>query len=327
MKIAVTGANGHIGSNLCRILIEQGHHVCALVHQNDQGIRGLPMDFVQGDLMDSASLSLLVEDAEVVFHLAAIISIKAKKKDEIFEKNIKGTENIIKTSQKARIRRFIHFSTIHALEHHPFDQPLDECRPLATKDKIIYSQSKALAEDVVQEAVKDGLNIVTLNPTAVIGPFDFAPSLLGRALIQMYTGKLPAMIDGGYDWVDVRDVVDAAIIAIEKGKTGERYILSGHWQSMKDLSLLISTLCQKKPPRLSVPIWLAQIALPFLRLYCRLNGTEPLYTRDSLTIIQTGHKNISYEKASRDLGFSSRPIEHTIKDTIDWFRQNGFLNV
>ncbi len=325
MKIAVSGANGHIGANLCRKLIEQGHQVRALVHRNDQGIRGLPLDLIQGDLMNLASLFLLVEDTEIVFHLAAVISIKAKRKDEIFEKNVRGTENIIKAAQKARVRRFIHFSTIHALEHQPFDQPLDECRPLAIEDNIIYSQSKAQAEEIMQESIKAGLDAVILNPTAVIGPYDFTPSLLGRALIQMYLGKLPALVQGGYDWVDVRDVVNAAISSIEKGKTGQRYILSGHWRSMRDLALSISMYSQKKPPHLSIPIWLAQIALPFLRLYCKVNGTEPLYTRDSLTILQMGHKNISHKKASIDLAFSSRPIEHTIKDTIDWFRENGFL--
>ncbi len=325
MKIAVTGANGHIGCNLCRQLIERGHQVRALIHKNDRGIKGLPMDFVSGDLMDPVSLSPLVEDAEVVFHLAAVISIEAKNKSEIYEQNVGGTENIIEASQKARVRRFIHFSSIHALVSEPLDCTMDERRPLATQDKIIYSRTKALAEEIVLESVKAGLDAVILSPTAVIGPHDYAPSLLGRALIQMYLGKLPALVDGGYDWVDVRDVVKAALIAIEKGTTGERYILSGHWQNMKGLSRLVSASSHRKPQRVSVPIWLAQIALPFLKISCRLIGTEPLYTRDSLTILRIGHRNISHEKASREFGFSPRPLEQTLKDTLVWFKENGFI--
>jgi len=326
MKIAVTGANGHIGCNLCRQLIERGHQVRALVHRNDQGIKGLPMDFVRGDLMDPASLSHLVEEVEVVFHLAAVISIKSRQKDEIFEQNVGGTKRIIEASQKARIRRFIHFSSIHALVSEPLDQTLDERRPLATQDMIIYSWTKALAEEVVQESVKARLNAVILNPTAVIGPHDYAPSLMGRALIQMYLRKLPALVKGGYDWVDVRDVVEAAVKAIEKGKAGERYILSGHWQSIQDISRLVSASSHRKPQRVSVPVWLAQAVLPFLKLYCRLIGTEPLYSRDSLTILRAGHKNISHEKAAGDLGFRPRPIKETIRDALDWYKESGLIN-
>lgn len=326
MNIAVTGANGHIGCNLCRHLIEHGHQVRALVHRNNQGIKGLSMGFVPGDLMDPGSLYPFLEDIEVVFHLAAVISIKARDKDEIFRQNVGGTENIIEASRKEGIRRFIHFSSIHALVNKPLDQVMDERRPLATQDKIIYSRTKALAEEVVLESVKGGLDAVILSPTAVIGPYDYAPSLLGRALIQMYLGKLPALVNGGYDWVDVRDVVKAAVVAIEKGSAGERYILSGHWRNLRDLSRLVSASSRRKPPLISVPIVLAQVALPFLKLYCRLIGTEPLYTQDSLTILRTGHKNISHEKASREFGFSPRPLEETIEDALVWYRENGLIN-
>jgi dihydroflavonol-4-reductase len=141
----------------------------------------------------------------------------------------------------------------------------------------------------------------------------------------MYLGKLPALVDGGYDWVDARDVVKAAVMAIDKGTAGERYVLSGHWQNMRDLSRLVSASSHRKAQRISVPIWLAQIALPFLKLYCRMIGTEPLYSRDSLTILRTGHRNISNEKASREFGFNPRPLEQTLNDTFAWFKENGFL--
>ena len=326
MKIAVTGASGHIGVNLCQELIERGHSVKALVHNTDHGIRNLPLEIVRGDLMDPSSLSRLVSGADVVFHLAAVISIQVKKKEEIFQKNVGGTENILKAAQKEGVRRFIHFSSIHALVQEPFDAVLDENRSLALKDRIGYSQTKARAELAVHEAVKQGLDAVILNPTAGIGPNDYAPSLLGRALIMIYTGKIPALIQGGYDWVDIRDVARAAVESIEKGEKGERYILSGHWRSLCQLADLVYTTSGERFKKLTFSAGLAWIGLPFLKLYCRLNSTQPLYTGDSLSILSRGHRNISSEKAKRSLGFNPRPIEETLKDTFNWFRRNGFID-
>lgn len=326
MKIAVTGASGHIGINLCQELIQHGHSVKALIHKNDRGIRELPLECVPGDLMEDSSLSRLVRGVEVVFHLAAVISIQVRNKKELFEKNVRGTENILHAARKEGVRRFIHFSSIHALVHDPINSILDEGRPLALKEKIDYCRSKALSELVVQEAVKEGLDAVMLNPTAVIGPFDYAPSLLGRALILIYHGKIPALISGGYDWVDVRDIVKAAVVSIEEGEKGERYILSGHWKTLCELAELTYEISGKRYSKLTCSPGLARAGLPFLKLYCRLNSTQPLYTKDSLEILQTGHSRISSEKARKTLGFNARPMEETLRDTFDWYRENGFLD-
>lgn len=326
MKIAVTGASGHIGVNLCQELIQNGHSVKALIHKNDHGIKELPLECVPGNLMDASLLSRLVKGAEVVFHLAAVISIQVRNKEELFEKNVKGTENVLNAARKEGVRRVIHFSSIHALVHEPFDRILDEGRSLALKDGVDYSRSKALSELVVQEAVKEGLDVVILNPTAVIGPFDYAPSLLGRALILMYRGKIPALISGGYDWVDVRDVVKAAIVSIEKGEKGERYILSGHWKNLCELAELTYEISGERYKKMTCSPGLARIGLPFLKLYCRLNSTQPLYTKDSLKILQTAHSHVSCEKARKRLGFNPRPMEETLRDTFDWYKMNGFMD-
>ncbi len=326
MKIAVTGASGHIGTNLCQELIHQGHSVKALIHRNDRGIKDLPLEFVKGDLMDPASLSSLVQGTEVVFHLAAVISIQVKKEEDLLKKNVGGTKNIIQAAQEEGVRRFIHFSSIHALVQEPFDQILDENRALALKDRVQYSRSKALAELAVTDAVKEGLDAVILNPTAVIGPLDYTPSLLGRALILMYSGKIPALVRGGYDWVDVRDVAQAAVTSIKKGEKGERYLLSGHWKTLCELTELICEISGEKVKRLTCSTGLARIGLPFLRFYSRLRGTPPLYTKDSLDILKTGHSCVSSEKANRCFGYKPRPIEETLRDTFDWFSTNGFMD-
>ncbi len=326
MKIAVTGASGHIGVNLCRELVKKGHTIKALVHKNTRSLQGIPLETVQGDLRDPASLFALVKDADIVFHLGAVISIRGNRSGELFDINVEGTRKILEASQKKSVKRFIHFSSIHALDHSPYDQELDENRPLAIRDKMAYSRSKALAEDIVINASNQGLDIVILSPTAVIGPFDYAPSLMGRAILLMAKGKLSALVPGGYDWVDVRDVVSSTLTAIEKGRKGERYLLSGHWRTLEQISKLVSDIIDLRPQRFTCPNWLARLGLPFINLYCSVCDKDPLYTRDSLYTLRTSHRNISHEKATKELGFRPRPFEETLKDTLDWFQNQGFLS-
>jgi dihydroflavonol-4-reductase len=326
MKIAVTGASGHIGVNLCRELVKKGHTIKALVHKNTRSLQGIPLETVQGDLRNPASLLALVNDADIVFHLGAVISIRGNRSGELFDINVEGTRKILEAAQKKSVKRFIHFSSIHALDHSPYDQELDENRPLAIRDKMAYSRSKALAEDIVINASNQGFDIVILNPTAVIGPFDYAPSLMGRAILLMAKGKLSALVPGGYDWVDVRDVVSSTLTAIEKGRKGERYLLSGHWRTLEQISKLVSDIIDLRPQRFTCPNWLARLGLPFINLYCSVYDKDPLYTRDSLYTLRTSHRNISHEKATKELGFRPRPFEETLKDTLDWFQNQGFLS-
>jgi dihydroflavonol-4-reductase len=325
MNVAVTGASGHIGVNLCRELAKQGHAVRALVHKNTESLKSISLESVPGDLREPASLAALVQEADIVIHLAAVISIRGNRTGELFDINVEGTRRILEASQNASVRRFIHFSSIHALEQSPFDRVLDENRPLAIKDKMAYSRSKALAEKAVLEAVEQGLDAVTLCPTAVIGPFDYGPSLMGRALILLALGKFPALVPGGYDWVDVRDVVISTLISMEKGKKGERYLLPGHWKTLEQISELVSILTDRRPRRFTCPNWLARFGLPFINFYCSLYDKEPLYTRDALYTLRMSHKNISHKKAAKFLGYKPRPFEETLKDTLDWFQKQGFL--
>lgn len=326
MKIAVTGASGHIGVNLCKKLSQQGHDIKALIHTNAESLKDIPAEKIRGDLKDPDSLAALVLDADIVIHLGAVISIRGNKTGELFDINVEGTRRICDAVRHASVGRFIHFSSIHALVHRPHDTVLDESRPLALTDKMAYSRSKAAAEEIVLDAAKNGLDAVILSPTAVIGPYDYAPSLMGKALILLATGKLPAIVKGGYNWVDVRDVTEATIAAIEKGKNGERYLLSGHWKTLKQISDLVSRITDLPSPRkFTCPHWLAQIGLPFINLYCSVYEKEPLYTQDSLYTLRTSHKNISHKKATEELGFKPRPFEETLRDTLHWFQDQGFL--
>jgi dihydroflavonol-4-reductase len=224
-----------------------------------------------------------------------------------------------------RVKKFIHFSSIHAFQNKPTDLILDESRQKVQSDKTIYEYTKAEGEREVMKAVKEGFNAVILNPTAVIGPFDYRGSYLGQALLKIYQNKLPFLVSGGYNWVDVRDVVAASLQAIESGRCGENYILSGNYCSLHDLSVMISEISGCKIPMI-VPVTLAQLACPFFKIYSTISNKDPLYTYQSLDILVNSPINISNAKATVELGYSARPLKQTLSDTFDWYREQKFIN-
>ena len=271
------------------------------------------------------SLFKLCEEVDVVFHLAAQIAIENISSELVYETNVTGTKNMIAAANKSGVKKFIHFSSIHAFQIGSPDQMLDESRSLVESNKIIYEFTKAEGEREVKKAVKEGLNAVILNPTAVIGPFDYRSSLLGRALIKIYQNKLPFLVSGGYNWVDVRDVVSASIKAIESGRKGENYILSGEYCSLQELSSMISKISGCRIPVI-VPVTLARLACPFFKGYSFFTNKQPLYTYQSLDILVNSPVNVSSAKAGRELEYVPRPIEQTLRDTFDWYRENNFIN-
>jgi len=325
MKFAITGASGHIGANLCRTLIDQGHHVKALVNEYTRSLDQLDVEVVDGNLLDISSLKKLIKDTEIVIHLAATISINGKNDHELLAINVEGTKNLLQCNREDPVRRFIHFSSIHAIVHDPLDTVLDETRGLAVEDHILYNSSKAISHQLVLDAAAEGMDTVIINPTSVVGPYDFRPSLMGKAMLQIVNRKLPGLIPGGYDFVDVRDIVDGTLLAVEKGRSGESYLLSGKWLSLPDLAKLIGSITGDQRKWTILPFWLAQLGVPFLQAYARLKGTDPLYTKESLEILKTSHNMISCEKAKEELGYNPRPLEETIRDTIEWFKENGYF--
>jgi dihydroflavonol-4-reductase len=326
MYIAVTGANGHVGINLCKSLLEKGHKVRVLKHKNNFALKNLEIEIFEGDLLNKESLSGFLSGIDVVYHLAAKISIKGDPDGSVQNLNVNGVRNLLELAFEAKVRKFIHFSSIHAFQQEPLNQVLDETRPLVDNDGFAYDKSKAAGESLVREAYAKGLDAVILSPTAIIGPADYEPSLIGKALVEIHQGQIPSLVPGGYNWIDVRDIVDAAINAIEKGRPGEKYLLAGQWRSLKDVSRLISEFTGKKTVKSEMPFWVAKVGLPFITLYSKISGAEPLYTSESLTIIMHGNKNISNKKAVRELGFSPRPLEETITDAMKWFRDNGYIH-
>jgi dihydroflavonol-4-reductase len=325
MSVLITGASGHVGANLSRALIEKGCSVRCLVHVNCRAIEGLDCERVEGDVSDLESLNRAFQGVEVVYHLAASISLSMKDWPKLESINVLGTRNVVKACLQAGVRRLVHFSSIHALVQEPLNIPVDENRPLAESTHYPpYDRSKAAAEKEVLAGVKEGLNAVIVNPTAIFGPHDYQPSYFGEALLTMARGKLPALVRGGFDWVDVRDVVTGAMLAEEKGNTGSRYLLSGHWISMCDIAAMVGEITGAHTSKFVCPLWLAHVGAPFIKIVSDIRGERPLYTSVSLKAVKSNH-NISHERASRELGYQPRPFRETLEDTLRWFRENGQL--
>jgi nucleoside-diphosphate-sugar epimerase len=323
--IVVTGASGHVGCNLVRALFAEGKPVRALVHEGGRALDGVAVEKVHGDVLDPASIDRAFAGAELVFHLAARISITGDPDGRVRAVNVDGTRNVMAAARRAGVRRVVHMSSIHALAPTPRELPIDEERPLyETDDALAYERSKAAGEREVQAAVAAGLDAVVVNPTAVIGPFDFSLSATGAALIEMYHGRIPALVDGGFDWVDVRDVVAGAIAAAEKGRKGERYLLSGTWAPVRELAEAMARATGRRAPRFTSPMWLARASAPLAELYSRASGKRALFTGEALKALRNW-RSVSHAKATRELGYQPRPLDATMADTFAWFGGAGML--
>jgi dihydroflavonol-4-reductase len=296
-----------------------------LVHNHLDGLIQSGVDIVRGDITDKDSLLPLLKDVDIVFHLAARISISGDPDGLVYKINAEGTRNLLEVARIFKPQRIIHFSSIHAFSQHPIHEPLDEFRPLVGNAGFAYDRSKAEGERLVQQYIRDGNDAVILSPTAIIGPVDFEPSLVGQALIDIYHHRIPSLVPGGYNWVDVRDVVDAAIAAIEKGRSGEKYLLSGTWHSLEEFSALIGQITGRKTVKMVLPMWAAWVGLPFIALQSRISGKKPLYTSESLVILKEGNRKINNHKARVELGFQPRTLHDTIRDTLSWMYKNNMI--
>jgi dihydroflavonol-4-reductase len=325
MTVAVTGATGHIGANLVRALISEGRSTRCLVHVNCQAVDGLDIERFQGDVRDLESLCRAFHGAYVVYHLAASISLSMADWPMLEAINVTGTRNVVEACLRTGVRRLVHFSSIHALVQEPLTIPVDESRPLVeSRHCPPYDRSKAAAEREVRRGIEKGLDAIIIYPTAIIGPYDYQPSYFGEALLAMAQRRLPALVTGGFDWVDVRDVVAGAMLAEEKAPAGASYLLSGHWVSMCDIASMVKEITGVATSRMVCPLWLARIGAPFIKVISQLNGKRPLYTSVSLRALKS-NRHISHERATRELGYGPRPFRETLVDTLRWFEENGQL--
>ena len=324
-KVAVTGASGHIGANLVCELLGRGYEVVALVRDSYHALEGLDIQPVYGDLSDLKSLRDAFSGAALVYHLAAHISIQSGENNKLEQTNVEGTRNALEACRLEGVTTLVYFSSIHALKLEPLDRPVTENNPLLgdrTGHGGDYDFSKAKAERLVRQNSCESLETRIIYPTAVLGPEDFKLSLFGQAIIKMSQGRLPAAVEGGFNWVDVRDVAWGAVEAAEKGNDGDRFILSGHYLAMTEVAATIEEITGVAAPRFICPGWLARLFAPLVGLWARLLGETPIYTRDSLAALST-NKIMSHAKAARELAYKPRPFQHSMRDALDFYsRQN-----
>lgn len=327
MQVVVTGACGHIGATLVRDLIAQGHHVRALVHPHTHtpaSLAGLDVERATGDVLDPDSLRAAFRGAEVVYHLAALISIEGDRGGLVRRVNVDGARNAALASRAEGVRRHVHVSSVHAFDHHPVDVPLDETRARPGPRHPTYDRTKAAGEAAVREVIAQGLDAVIVNPSGVIGPRDYTPSRVGQMLLQLLRGRMPAASNGGFDWVDVRDVSRSLMAAADRGRTGENYLLSGHYRSVVEFFETVERVSGIKTPRMVVPRALEELAADAFTLASRVFGTRPHFTREAIHALH-GSRTIDGRRAARELGHRARPFEDTLRDAVAWFVHSGRL--
>ncbi len=317
MDVVVTGASGHVGAALLRALVARGDRVVALVHRDARALEGLEVEPRRADVRDEGAVREALRGAEVVYHAAAKLSLEAERDPETEATNVEGTRNVIAACRAHGVRRLVHFSSAHALRR-------DGSALLAPGEGLPYERSKALAEREVLEAVERGLDAVIVSPCAVVGPFDFKPSYIGRVLLMLAKGMIPATVRGGQSWVDVRDIAASAIAAGERGAAGSRFVLSGHWHTMQDFARMASGVAEARPPLGAVPPWLAKAFAPMASAATRAVGREPLFTRASIDALEPSPRPLD-PGARETLGHAPRPLVETLTDAYAFFEAQGWI--
>ncbi len=318
--ILVTGAAGHIGNVLVRELLKDGKKVRALILPGEDvsAIYGLDIEYCLGNVLEPDSLDRAMRGVDYVYHLAGIISILPGQNHVMRNVNVNGTRNVLAAAKRARVKRLVYTSSIHALsrdwkgridEHVPFDP---------TNEVGAYDRTKAEASLAVLEAAKQGLDAVIVCPTGVVGPFDFRGSEMGDMLRRWLRKRPHFMIEGAYDFVDVRDVARGQILACEKGRTGEVYILSGWQVKVMQLKKMVQDTIGKHSININIPMWIAKFSTNFTPLFYKITRRIPKFTKYSLETLHS-NSDISSQKAKQELGYKPREMLATIADTVQWW--------
>lgn len=319
----VTGADGHLGSTLIRLLLKRGERVRGLILPGQTPLFADRAEYVRGDVTNPQSLLPLFADREgaelILIHTAGIISIADKVTDALVRVNVEGTKNLLALSLGSGVKKFVYVSSVHAIPEQPL-RVLSETDSFSP-DKVqgAYAKTKAMATEAVLEYVGKGLNAVIVQPSGILGPYDESGNHLVQLVTDYVENRLPACVRGGYDFVDVRDVAAGTLAAAEKGKTGECYILSNrHYEIREVLDIARSVAGGRRLPVL--PVWMAKLALPLMEFIAKCKKKRPLYTKYSLYTLSSNDK-FSHDKASRELGYRPRDLYETIRDTIAWLKR------
>ena len=324
----VTGAAGHLGSAVTKMLNEQGKTVYALCLPDERHLpQGEHIEIFTGDICDIDSMAELFESCEnhsvTVIHCAGIVSIASKFNQKVYDVNVGGTKNIISLCEKYNIEKLIYISSVHAIPELPANETITEVDRFSSDDVVgLYAKTKAEATQCVLDYAKRGYNASVIHPSGIAGPGDFGRGHITQLVIDYYKGGLTSGIKGGYDFVDVRDVADGILSCCENGKSGECYILSGQYFKVYDLLNLLHEITGKKKIKRVLPLWFVKLTAPLSELYYKILKQPPLFTSYSIYTLNT-NANFSNEKATKELGYTARPMQQTLTDTIQWLKENN----
>jgi len=319
----ITGIGGHLGNTVARELLSAGETVRGFALPNEDVTRlyGDAVSIVRGDVRDKASMEPLFyglkpEDEIYFIHCAGIVSVASKYDQRVVDVNVTGTQNVVSLCKEHSVKKLVYISSVHALPELPHGNVIHEVEGFQAEAVIgLYAKTKAAATQIVLDAARAGLDATVIHPSGIIGPNDYGHGHLTQMVISYLNGSLTACVEGGYDFVDVRDVADGVIAATDKGKKGECYILSNRYIPVRELLNTLSRVTGGRKITTVLPLWFAKLTAPIAELYYRIRHESPLFTRYTLYTL-TSNARFTYEKARRDLGYKPRDISATIKDTV-----------
>ncbi len=328
--IVVTGATGHVGNTLVRMLIEQGEQVRATLNnpKNTEPLADVDCEKVFASLNDVDALTKAFEGADYVFHCAAFISIVPGVYDKLHAVNVQGVQNVIDACKRTGVKRLVHLSSVEAIGNDGTGRMVTEEMGFRPEYAVMeYGRSKAEGSILVQNAVKNGeLDAVIVSPVGIIGPNDFKPSQMGSVFIDYCNRDLPAYVRGHFDFVDARDVAATIIAACRKGRSGENYLCTGESLSMPDMINLLQELTGIPKPKIVVPIDLmVYIAIVAEKVY-KMIGKDPIITRGAMELLRS-NMIISNEKARKELGIQFRSIKDSVRDELVWLHKKGRISL
>ncbi len=331
----VTGAAGFLGSNICRMLSARGERVRALVLDGDPAEKHLPkgIEIVHGDLLDNGSLERFFENNEddevYVIHCASIVWVKVEANPKVHAVNVDGTANVIDQCLKHRVKKLVYISSIGAIPELPAGQKIAETDHFWPNEGLVgyYSETKAEATQLVMDALKDHpeFNASIIHPSGICGPYDYAFGSVTTMVRDFVQGKMKIGIEGTFNSVDVRDLAEGVIAACHRGRRGECYIMSNEVVTMHDMFILMNEAACLSGRSFVLSKELAHIGVRILALASRFTGKEPLLSEFNIYMLNRNNE-FDCSKAERELGFRCRPFSESIKDTVTWLREEGFLD-
>jgi dihydroflavonol-4-reductase len=325
----VTGANGHLGNNLCRQLVARGERVRAMIRASADAapLAGLDLEIVRGDIMDPASTARAVDGCGRLYHTAAGFLMWSKDPErDIIRPSVDGTRNVLEAAVRAGVEKVVYTSSSGTIGH--ADSPTarwNETRPYPTPHTHYLRGKIAAEQEAFAIARKSGLAMVSIHPGLILGPRFWKPSESVAQVVQFVNQGAPVYFDGGFSVVDVDDVARGAVLAMEKGRSGERYILAGDNVTVKQLFDLMAELTGLKAPSLRLPVPVVRALATALELVSKLTGSRPMLDRSQVDEFAGKYAYFDSSKAERELGYTHLPARDTLRRTVAWIVERGMV--